>query len=103
MAGGNRGLWSLRIPFEHLGARMYPDMISLAQAHNAFDEDGRISSERLQQRFDTNIVNFMDSVDAFKYYPCIKRAWVEYLGELPACSPRRSLRLRSRRGFIVGT
>jgi NAD(P)H-dependent FMN reductase len=26
MVGGNRGLWALRIPFEHLGARLYPDM-----------------------------------------------------------------------------
>ncbi|HEX3301156.1 MAG TPA: NAD(P)H-dependent oxidoreductase, partial [Actinomycetota bacterium] len=25
MAGGNRGLWALRIPLEHLGARIYPD------------------------------------------------------------------------------
>jgi NAD(P)H-dependent FMN reductase len=33
MAGGNRGLWSLRIPLEHLGARVYPDMFSLAMAH----------------------------------------------------------------------
>ena len=41
MAGGNRGLWSLRVPLEHLGARMYPDMFSLAQAHQAFDEKGR--------------------------------------------------------------
>jgi chromate reductase len=30
MAGGNRGLWALRIPLEHLGARVYPDMFSLA-------------------------------------------------------------------------
>jgi chromate reductase, NAD(P)H dehydrogenase (quinone) len=35
MAGGNRGLWALRVPFEHLGARIYPDMFSLAQAHQA--------------------------------------------------------------------
>ena len=27
MVGGNRGLWALRIPFEHLGARIYPDML----------------------------------------------------------------------------
>ena len=33
MVGGNRGLWALRIPFEHLGARLYLDMFSLAQAH----------------------------------------------------------------------
>ena len=31
MAGGNRGLWALRMPLEHLGARMYPDMFSLAR------------------------------------------------------------------------
>ena len=41
MVGGNRGVWTLRIPFEHLGARIYPDMFSLAQAHNAFDDEGR--------------------------------------------------------------
>ena len=83
MAGGNRGLWALRVPFEHLGARIYPDMFSLAQAHRAFDADGRIANEQLQERFDTNIANFMDLVEASKHYPCVKRAWVEYLGENP--------------------
>ena len=37
MAGGNRGLWALRMPLEHLGSRVYPDMFSLARAHQAFD------------------------------------------------------------------
>jgi chromate reductase len=83
MVGGNRGLWALRVPFEHLGARIYPDMFSLAQGHNAFDSEGRIANEQLQERFDTNVVNFMDSVEAHKHYPCIKKAWVEYLGEHP--------------------
>jgi chromate reductase, NAD(P)H dehydrogenase (quinone) len=83
MVGGNRGLWALRVPFEHLGARLYPDMFSLAQAHNAFDDEGRISNAQLQERFDTNIANFMDLVEAAKHYPCVKRAWVEYLGEHP--------------------
>jgi NAD(P)H-dependent FMN reductase len=83
MVGGNRGLWALRIPFEHLGARIYPDMFSLAQAHNAFTDDNRIANEQLQERFDTNIANFMDLVEAAKHYPCVKRAWVEYLGEHP--------------------
>src|SRR5205807_813524 len=36
LAGGNRGLWALRIPLEHLGARVFPDMFSLAMAHRAF-------------------------------------------------------------------
>jgi NAD(P)H-dependent FMN reductase len=83
MAGGNRGLWALRIPLEHLGARIYPDMFSLAQAHKSLTTEGRIADERLQERFDTNIVNFMDQVEASTHYPCLKRAWVEYLGEQP--------------------
>ena len=83
MVGGNRGLWALRVPFEHLGARLYPDMFSLAQAHNAFTSEGRIANEQLQERFDANIANFMDLVEAATHYPCVKRAWVEYLGEHP--------------------
>ena len=83
MVGGNRGLWALRVPFEHLGARVYPDMFSLAQAHDAFDSEGRIANAQLQQRFDTNLVSFMDLVEASKHYPCLKGAWVEYLGERP--------------------
>jgi len=83
MAGGNRGLWALRIPFEHLGARIYPDMFSLAQAHDAFAADGRLGDLQLQERFEANIVNFLDYVEAQKHYPCVKRAWVEYLGERP--------------------
>ena len=83
MVGGNRGAWALRVPFEHLGARIYPDMFSLAQAHKAFADDGRLANPQLQERFETNVVNFMDAVEAFKHYPCVKRAWVEYLGEHP--------------------
>jgi chromate reductase, NAD(P)H dehydrogenase (quinone) len=81
MSGGNRGLWALRMPLEHLGARLYPDMFSLAQAHRAFDSEGRIADPQLQERFDANVVNFMDQVEASTHYPCVKRAWVEYLGE----------------------
>jgi NAD(P)H-dependent FMN reductase len=83
MVGGNRGAWALRVPFEHLGARIYPDMFSLAQAHKAFDDEGRLANPQLQERFDMNVVNFMDAVEAHKHYPCVKRAWVEYLGEHP--------------------
>jgi chromate reductase, NAD(P)H dehydrogenase (quinone) len=83
MVGGNRGAWALRVPFEHLGARVYPDMFSLAQAHRAFDGDGQIANEALRRRFETTIVDFMDLVEASKHYPCAKSAWVEYLGEHP--------------------
>ncbi len=81
MAGGNRGLWALRVPFEHLGARLYPDMFSLAQAHRGLDDNGQIRDAQLSERFVNTIVGFMDLVEASKHYPCVKTAWVEYLGE----------------------
>lgn len=83
MAGGNRSLWALRVPFEHLGARIYPDMFSLAQGHRAFDERDRIANAELQERFEHNVAGFMDLVEAAKHYPCVKTRWVEYLGQQP--------------------
>lgn len=80
MVGGNRGVWALRVPLEHLGARVYPDMFSLAQAHQAFDSDGRIANP---DRFENTVVAFMDLVEAAKHYPCAKKAWIEFLGEHP--------------------
>jgi len=83
MVGGNRGLWSLRIPFEHLGARVYPDMFSLAQAHQAFNADGALVDKTLQDRFESTIGCFIDLVEAAKHYPTMKKQWVEFLGEHP--------------------
>jgi chromate reductase, NAD(P)H dehydrogenase (quinone) len=83
MGGGNRGLWALRVPLEHLGARVYPDMFSLAQAHRAMTAEGQLAEPEMQARFDSNIVNFMNLVEAAKHYPCVKQAWIEYLGEQP--------------------
>lgn len=83
MAGGNRGLWSLRVPLEHLGARVYPDMFSLASAHQAFADNGAIKDGKLQSRFESNIVCWMELVEATKHYPTIKTQWVEFLGERP--------------------
>ena len=83
MVGGNRGLWTLRVPFEHLGARIFPDMFSLAQANQAFNDEGQLANEVLRQRFDDNIRSFMDLVEASVHYPCVKKAWVEFLGEEP--------------------
>jgi NAD(P)H-dependent FMN reductase len=83
MVGGNRGLWSLRIPLEHLGARVFPDMFSLATAHQAFTQEGDLTNTTLSERFESNLVAFVNGVEAAKHYPCIKKAWVEFLGEKP--------------------
>lgn len=89
MVGGNRGLWALRIPLEHLGARVFPDMFSLAQAHQAFDPDGHIINPQLNARFEQNIAAFMDLVEAAKHYPCVKKGWYEFLGEQPTKATER--------------
>ena len=81
LAGGNRGLWALRIPFEHLGARVFPDMFSLAAAHKAFDDQGNLHDATLAKRFEDNLIAFMNLAEAAKHYPCMKKAWIEFLGE----------------------
>lgn len=89
MAGGNRGLWSLRVPLEHLGARIYPDMFSLAQAHNAFTEDGRLANDMLRQRLEGTLGCFLELVEAARHYPALKKQWVEFLGEHPDAATDR--------------
>jgi NAD(P)H-dependent FMN reductase len=102
LGGGNRGLWVLRVPLEHLGARIFPDMFSLAMAHEAFAGD-EIADPALRARFETTVQAFLALAEAAKHYPCMKRAWVEFLGEPPgnvgdrvdpvdtvASSPRRT-------------
>jgi chromate reductase, NAD(P)H dehydrogenase (quinone) len=82
LAGGNRGLWSLRVPLEHLGAQVHPDMFSLAAAHRAF-AGGNLADAELARRLVDSLRAFLSIVEAIKNYPCIKRAWVEFLGEPP--------------------
>lgn len=81
MVGGNRGLWALRVPLEHLGARVDPDMFSLAQAQLAFGADESIADPALAGFLSSTIHGFIDMVEADVHYPRIKTAWVEYLGE----------------------
>lgn len=83
MAGGNKGLWFLRVPFEHLGANVFPDMFSLASAHEALNDEGQIINTLLSERFLMNIEAFMRLVESAKHYPRLKEAWIEFLGERP--------------------
>lgn len=88
LAGGNRGLWALRVPLEHLGARIFPDMFSLSMAHKAFAGDD-LSDAALRQRLEKTVQAFLSLAEAAKHYPCIKRAWVEFLGEPPGAGADR--------------
>lgn len=63
--------------------KVFPNMFSLATAHKAFTSEGNIADVILAKRFEDNIVAFMNHVEAAKNYPCMKKAWVEFLGEKP--------------------
>ena len=47
LVGGNRALWVLRMSLEVVGVHVYPDMFSLATAHQAFDDAGGLKDEAL--------------------------------------------------------
>ena len=59
MVGGNRGLGASRIPFELLGVHVSPDMFSLAKAHEAFDAEGKLADEPLEQRLHGALEGFL--------------------------------------------
>jgi len=64
-------------------------MFSLAVAHESFDEKGNLKDETLSKRFEDNLVGFLQLVEASKHYPCIKKAWIEFLGEKPTKETER--------------
>ncbi|MEV6103589.1 NAD(P)H-dependent oxidoreductase [Streptomyces sp. NPDC051940] len=81
LVGGNRGLWALRVPLEHLGTRVYPDMFSLAAAHEAFTEDGDLADTALRKRLSDTVEYFLQLAEADSRYVCLKRRWYEFLGD----------------------
>ncbi|KIZ16561.1 NADPH-dependent FMN reductase [Streptomyces natalensis] len=81
LVGGNRGLWALRVPLEHLGTRVYPDMFSLAAAHKGFTDDGQLADSGLHQRLGETVSAFLSLVEADARYVCLQRRWYEFLGD----------------------
>ena len=57
--GGNRGLWALRVPLEHLGANVFPDMFSIPNADDGFTEDGKLASPKDEGRLERTVEGFL--------------------------------------------
>jgi NAD(P)H-dependent FMN reductase len=51
LVGGNRGLWALRVPLEVLGVHVFPEMYSLASAHEKL-QDGDVADPQLAKLLD---------------------------------------------------
>jgi NAD(P)H-dependent FMN reductase len=64
LVGGNRALWTNRVPFEATGACLHPDMFSLAAARQAFDETGGLEDAKLAARLDKTVAAFVATARA---------------------------------------
>lgn len=58
LVGGNRSLWALRVPLESLGAFVHPTHFSLAQANQAFADDGSLKDAALGARLESSVLEF---------------------------------------------
>jgi hypothetical protein len=57
-------------------------------AHKAFaDED--LADRALRARLEKTLQAFLSLAEAARHYPCVKRAWVEFLGEPPGAAADR--------------
>ena len=59
LVGGNRGLWSTRIPLEACGAFVFSDMFSLASAYAAFDNKDQLKDKDIFNRLTQHISDFI--------------------------------------------
>lgn len=56
--GAIRGLWHTRVPFEALGAWVYPEMFGLSRAHEAFGSDGQLQDPKTRARLQALLEEF---------------------------------------------
>lgn len=60
--GGNRGLWALRVPLEHLGANVYPEMFSVPNADDVFTAQGEFVNPKNAGKLDRAVEGFLELV-----------------------------------------
>lgn len=59
LVGGNRGLMALRVPLEHLGVHVYPEMFSLAQGDKTLDAAGHLSDPAAKERLEKMVAGYL--------------------------------------------
>lgn len=60
--GGVRSLWHSRQPFEVVGMHVYPGMVGLPNAYNAFNEQGRLTDDKTLKNLRNTIEQFVKHV-----------------------------------------
>ncbi len=67
LVGGNRALWHLRVPFEACGTFVYPEMFSLATAHQAFNEKDELVDPAMFKRLTDLVLSFLRFSEGLQY------------------------------------
>jgi len=67
MVAGNRGLWSLRIPLEALGAFVFPTMFSLPFIHESFTDDHKFKDQESFNKLDEVVKSFLRFASTLSY------------------------------------
>lgn len=60
--GGVRSLWHTRQPLEVLGVHVFPGMMGLPDAYNAFDEQGKLKDEKTAAQLKKTVEQFIKHV-----------------------------------------
>lgn len=60
--GGVRSLWHTRQPFEVLGVHVFPGMMGLSNAYNAFDEQGHLKEEKQAQQLQNLLDQYLGHI-----------------------------------------
>jgi len=63
-SGGVLGLWHTRVPFEACGVHVFPHMVAVPRAQNAFGNDGRLVDEKSQNKINEIVDAFVKHVAA---------------------------------------
>ena len=64
LVGGARGLMSLRLPLEVLGCWVYPKVFALAQAGQAYGDDGKLANEALASMLRGMVEDYLATAEA---------------------------------------
>lgn len=70
--GGVAGLWHTRVPFEALGVHVFPYMVAVPRAQNAFSADGQLTDPKSEQKLREVIDAFVRHVST--HHPIARRA-----------------------------
>jgi chromate reductase len=71
-SGGVLGLWHTRVPLEALGVHVFPHMVAVPRAQNAFDQHGALTDARAEQKLREVLHAFVEHVG--KHHPIVRQS-----------------------------